>query len=69
MLLKQLTEKYDKDHICKTPDAIYSTTFHDKSVTTKIKLPKNITIPESDMNDVEADLHYAIEKILAKYFK
>lgn len=68
MLLKNLTEKYDKNHICKTPDAIYSTTFRDGSVTTKIKLPKGISIPESDMDDVESDLHYAIEKVLAKFF-
>ena len=68
MLLKHLTEKYDKNHKCLTPDAIYTTTFHDKSVITKVKFPKGISIPEKDMDDVEADLHYAIEKVLAKFF-
>jgi hypothetical protein len=68
MLLKNLIEKYDKDHTCLTPNAIYSTTIHDNEVTTKVKLPKDIIIPEKDVEDLESDLHYAIEKVLKKFF-
>jgi hypothetical protein len=70
-LLKDLllSEKYDKDHKCKTPGAIYSTEFHSNSITVKVKLPKSINIPDDESEDLESDLHYAIEKVLAKFFK
>jgi len=68
-LSQLLAEKYDKNHKCLTPDAIYSTKIHDNKITVSIKLPKDIEIPEDDTDDLESDLHYAIEKVLAKLFK
>jgi hypothetical protein len=68
MLLKNLTEKYEPDHKCKTPGAIYTITIHDDEISAKVKLPKGITIPSKGAADLESDFHYAVEKVLAKYF-
>ena len=70
MLITDLLEGYEKNHHCKTPDAIYSTHIEEHKVTTSVKLPKDIKLPESkkELDDLEADLHYAIEKVLAKFF-
>jgi len=68
MLLKQLIEKYDSKHICKTPDAIYSITLNNTSANIHVKLPKNKQIPDEDMDTLESDLHYAIENVLKKFF-
>lgn len=62
-----LIEKYDKDHKCKTPGAIYSTEIHEHSISITVKLPNDIEIT-GDPKDIESDLHYAIEKVLDKFF-
>lgn len=67
-LFEVLDKKYDKDHVCKTPGAIYSTEFHGRNITINIKLPKDIEIPDEDLDDLEVAGHYALEKVLAKYF-
>jgi restriction endonuclease len=66
-----LVEKkaYDKDHVCETPGAVYSTTIHDEGLTIHVKLPKKIDIPEDAGKELEVDLHYAIEKVLRKFWK
>lgn len=68
MLLKNLIEKYDQDHECKTPGAIYKITIHDDKISATIKLPKEVSIPSKDAANLESSLHYAIEKVLAKFF-
>ena len=68
MLLKNLIERYDQDHKCKTPGAIYTITIHEDEITAKVKLPKGINIPTKDANDLESDFHYAVEAVLAKFF-
>ena len=68
MKLIDLNEKYDLDHKCKTPDAIYSITLKNKSVNIKVEMPDGIKIPDDKMENLESDLHYAVEKVLAKFF-
>ncbi len=70
MQVQDLFEGYKKDHKCKTPGAVYSTDIHGNVIKVSVKLPSDIELPSEDkqLNDLEADLHYAIEKVLAKYF-
>lgn len=70
MKLKEiLSEKYDKEHKCKTPGTIYKIKIHQDNVSIKLDLPKNIKeVSEKQSEDLESDLHYAIEKVLAKYY-
>ncbi len=70
MQITELFEGYKKHHKCKTPDAIFTTRIQDHKVTVSVKLPKHIELPESEqeLTDLEADLHYAVEKVLAKFF-
>jgi len=71
MKIGALIEKkeYDKDHVCKTPGAVYSTKIHDDGLSIHVKLPKGINIPEDDGQELEVDLHYALEKVLHRLFK
>lgn len=71
MQVQDLFEGYKKDHKCKTPGAIYSTDIHGNTITVSVKVPSDIELPdkENELNNLEADIHYAIEKVLAKYFK
>jgi hypothetical protein len=68
MLLKTLIEKYDKNHKCLTPDAIYKTHVKNNSISIKVDLPMKLDLTEDQATDLEADLHYAIEKVLSKFF-
>jgi hypothetical protein len=70
MLINQLFEDYDKKHKCKTPGAIYSTKIKDDLVSITVKLPKGVEVdlPDNEMVDLESDLHYAIEQVLAQFF-
>jgi hypothetical protein len=73
MKLAKLIEKkeYDKDHVCKTPGAIYSTKLKDDGLSIHVSLPKGIKTPDSEVDslELEVDLHYAIEKVLQRLFK
>ncbi len=70
MFIKELLEGYDKEHKCLTPGAMYSTEVKEKSVKVKVTLPKGVVIDLSRKknDDLEADLHYAVEKVLAQFF-
>lgn len=70
MFIQELFEGYEKEHKCLTPNAMYSTKIKDDMVSITVKLPKGIEIdiPEKEMVNLEADLHYAIEKVLAQFF-
>ena len=69
MLLQELLEGYDKNHKCQTPGTIYKTSFHDDHIKIKLNLPKSVQDVKIDnYDDLEADLHYAIEKVLKKYY-
>jgi len=63
-----INEKYDRHHKCKTPGAIYTTQIHSNKITTKVKLPMDLDLSKSESVDLEADLHYAIEKVLSRFF-
>lgn len=69
MLIKELVEGYEKKHKCLTPDTIYKISFHDDHIKIKLDLPEKAQkVKIKDYDDVEADLHYAIEKVLSKYY-
>lgn len=70
MKIKELLiEKYNKKHKCLTPGTIYKIKIHSDNVSIKLDLPDNVnTLSKMDSEDLESDLHYAIEKVLAKYF-
>lgn len=70
MKINELKE-YDPKHKCLTPGAVYSTHQDGHKLTLKVKLPKDITLPESeeDAQELEVDLHYAIEKVLKRLWK
>lgn len=68
MKIKELMEKYDKNHKCLTPGTIYKIKIHSDNISIKLDLPKTVNeLSESQSEDMESDLHYAIEKVLAKY--
>ena len=69
MLLSILKEKYAKSHKCLTPGTIYGTEIHKNIIKTKIKLPMKLNLSTSESIDLESEIHYAIEKVLAKYFE
>lgn len=71
MKLSQLTEKshYKKNHSCKTPDAVYTTTISENTVEVSVKLPFNPELTKDESEKLEADLHYAIEKVLSSMFE
>lgn len=70
MIIKELlTEKYDKDHKCLTPGTIYKINLHDDHVSIRLNFPDDVKeVDESKMEDLESELHYAIEKVIAKYY-
>lgn len=67
-ILEILTEGYKKTHKCKTPGAKYSTHIKSRSVEVKVKLPMKLTLTNKQSLDLEADLHYALEQVLSKFF-
>lgn len=70
MKLAQLDERshYKKDHTCKTPDAVYSTKTGGDTVSISVKLPFNLELTKDKSEKLEADLHYAVERVLASLF-
>lgn len=71
MKLSQITEKshYKKNYNCKTPDTIYSTEISGKNIRLGIKLPFDPKLTKDESEKLEADLHYAVEKILSSLYK
>jgi len=67
-ILPLLSEKYDKDHKCLTPDAMYSTEITPENVKVSVTLPFKLDLNKDETIDLEAKLHYAVEKVLASYF-
>lgn len=70
MKLSQLQEKshYEKNHSCKTPDAVYTTIINENDISVKVKLPFDIDLTDDQAEKLEADLHYAVEKVLSSFF-
>ncbi len=64
-----LNEKYEKNHKCLTPGTIYTIELHNNHVDIRLDLPDDINeVKENKMEDLESELHYAIEKVIAKYY-
>ena len=68
-ILELLKGHYDKDHKCKTPDAIYSSDISPDKVSMTVKLPIKLSLSKDESEELEAKLHYAMEDVLAPYFK
>lgn len=70
MKIIELVEKavYDEKHKCLTPGAVYGTKFHDNKITISVTLPDDIKISKKQSEDLEVDLHYAVEKELKILF-
>jgi hypothetical protein len=71
MKILELLEKshYDKKHECETPGAVYSSDISPEKVSMHVKLPMKLSLTKDESEKLEAELHYAIEKVLAQYFK
>lgn len=71
MLTQDLLERshYEKDHECKTPDALYTIEISGDTVSVSVQLPFELDVTKDDSEKLEADLHYAVEKLLAPFFK
>lgn len=59
---------YDPDHVCKTPEAVYTTSINRREVSVSVKLPFELTLTRDQSEKLEADLHYAIEKVITTLF-
>jgi len=68
MRLKDIKEDYKKDHKCETPDAKYSSSISGNTISMSVTLPFDLELDKKKSKDLEADLHYAFEKILSKYY-
>lgn len=64
-----MNEGYKKGKKCKTPGAIYSSNISKRNVKMSVKTPFDIDLNKKQANDLEADMHYALEKVLAPLFK
>lgn len=71
MLTRDLLEGYDKEHKCLTPGAKYRIVCDKREVSISVNLPKRVVIDVSEKQaiDLEAELHYAVEKVLARFFE
>lgn len=48
---------------------IYKIKIYDDHVSIRLNLPKSVnTIDEEQAEDLESELHYAIEKVISKYY-
>ena len=68
-LSELLNEKYDKDHTCLTPGTIYHIDIHSDKVEIVLNLPDDVNeITEVSSDNLESEIHYALEKIISNYF-
>lgn len=54
---------------CQTPDAVFSTVIAERSVTVHVDLPQPLALTADDAVLLEANLHNAVELVLARYFQ
>lgn len=59
---------YNPEHQCLTPGAVYSTKINNDKVEVSVKLPFVLELSETESEELEAKLHYAVENVLSKYF-
>jgi hypothetical protein len=54
---------------CQTPGAMFSTKITDQSVSVHVDLPHPLDLTEPEAGQLEANLHNAVELVLARYFR
>lgn len=53
---------------CQTPGAVYRIKIDGRKVAVKVELPFHLQVDEKRAVQLEAQLHNAVEQVLAKYF-
>jgi len=53
---------------CQTPGAVFHTKINGRSIELKVDLPKDLLLTEKQAELLEANLHNAMELVLAPYF-
>ncbi len=53
---------------CQTPDAVFHIEIKDKKLSIEIDLPMELDLSEQDAKLLEANVHNALELVLAPYF-
>lgn len=59
----------EKEHECKTPGAIYHITVSEEEISIKVDIPFELDLEEEGAEELEQEMHDAMEEILAKFFK
>lgn len=53
---------------CQTPETWFDTEVGDESLTIKVRLPFSLNLSEQEAILLEANIHNALELVLARYF-
>jgi hypothetical protein len=53
---------------CQTPGAVFRTSVTDRAVSVTVDLPASLGLSEDEAVLLEANLHNAVELVLARYF-
>ncbi len=53
---------------CQTPGVVYKTKIEDRNISIDLSLPKKLDISEEEAKLLEANIHNALELVLAQYF-
>lgn len=66
----KIVEEYDSEHVCQTPDTMYNISVHPDELKISIKIPKSNQQSHSTdtSEEIESDLHYAIEPVVNKWY-
>jgi hypothetical protein len=66
----RIVEEYDSEHVCQTPDTVYSISVHSDKVTIGIEILRSNRQShfQDTSEEIESDLHYAIEPIINKWY-
>lgn len=54
---------------CQTPDAQFNIEINDSKVSVEVELPMELDLTEDEAKLLEANIHNAMELVLAPYFK
>lgn len=65
----QYNPYFDKDHVCQTPDAVFTTSVSERLVCVSVAMPFPLTLDRDNAMKLEHDLHRAVEGVLSAYFK
>ena len=53
---------------CQTPGAVFHTKIHGREVKVSVKLPFNLELSDEEAEVLDANMHNALELVLARYF-